>query len=42
MIGTPLHAVDRALIPPVVVDLLKRASFNVEDGVSGWATVAQR
>ena len=40
-----LHAVDSALINPVgwvVVDLLKRASFNVEDRISGWATVAQR
>jgi hypothetical protein len=41
LIGAPLHAVDRALIYPVVVDLLKRASFNV-DGISGWVTVAQR
>jgi hypothetical protein len=33
-----LHAVDSALINPVgwvVVDLLKRASFNVEDRISG-------
>jgi hypothetical protein len=26
----------------VVVHLLKRASFGVEDGIGGWATVEQR